>query len=334
MEPDAKTLFDELANAGMRGQRAAPGHPNTVVVKDYILQGLSRSTVFRQYVARLGRGPGTAVSNTLPWHAEGERQHAACYLALCGHPEGPTLAGFAKTLDPLDSQSVGVTAAAAALHGSVYLWFQEIEDLADAAPLPRHVVNPNVMPHPVMFWSRDNARVFEDGGENNWWLLIRTPRAIELYGDVVYPHEERVEIRVGHLPFGTVFPTGLTGEEADSARRVLARLAFLNSPYVSAEAGRIPRAWRREAGRMVEPVSPSDPAISVVQLRRDARESVQRQREAESEGATWKHQWWVSGHYRAQWYPSDEAHRVIWIAPYLKGPADLPIVQKVYTVVR
>ncbi len=35
---------------------------------------------------------------------------------------------------------------------------------------------------------------------------------------------------------------------------------------------------------------------------------------------------------QAQWYPSDGAHHVIWVAPYVKGPADAPIKTPVYKV--
>lgn len=42
----------------------------------------------------------------------------------------------------------------------------------------------------------------------------------------------------------------------------------------------------------------------------------------------WSHRWVVSGHWRKQWYPAAEVHRPKWIAPYIKGPDDLPLVIK------
>lgn len=47
-----------------------------------------------------------------------------------------------------------------------------------------------------------------------------------------------------------------------------------------------------------------------------------------------KHRWMVSGHLRAQWYPSEQAHHVIWIAPHLKGPDDAPLLTHAYKVAR
>jgi hypothetical protein len=40
----------------------------------------------------------------------------------------------------------------------------------------------------------------------------------------------------------------------------------------------------------------------------------------------WSKQWWVSGHWRNQWYPSLQAHRQKWISGYVKGPDDKPFV--------
>lgn len=40
----------------------------------------------------------------------------------------------------------------------------------------------------------------------------------------------------------------------------------------------------------------------------------------------WDHRWLVAGHWRKQWYPSLNAHRQIWINPFVKGPEDKPLV--------
>jgi hypothetical protein len=51
-------------------------------------------------------------------------------------------------------------------------------------------------------------------------------------------------------------------------------------------------------------------------------------------GRVYTHRWLVRGHHRAQWYPSLKAHKVVWIAPYIKGPADAPLKMPVYVVKR
>jgi hypothetical protein len=46
------------------------------------------------------------------------------------------------------------------------------------------------------------------------------------------------------------------------------------------------------------------------------------------------HRWVVRGHWRRQWYRSIQAHRPVWITPYVKGPEDAPLLggEKVYSV--
>lgn len=48
----------------------------------------------------------------------------------------------------------------------------------------------------------------------------------------------------------------------------------------------------------------------------------------------WQYRWQVRGHYRNQWYPSRASHETIWIAAYVKGPADKPIHEPIYRVAR
>ncbi len=40
----------------------------------------------------------------------------------------------------------------------------------------------------------------------------------------------------------------------------------------------------------------------------------------------WSRRWLVRGHWRNQWYPSEQVHRTIWISPYVKGPEDRPFI--------
>jgi hypothetical protein len=64
--------------------------------------------------------------------------------------------------------------------------------------------------------------------------------------------------------------------------------------------------------------------VRIVRLRR----SIAADRDAEQTGAgrEWRHRWVVRGHWRNHWYPSISDHRPPWIAPYLKGPADAPLI--------
>lgn len=87
----------------------------------------------------------------------------------------------------------------------------------------------------------------------------------------------------------------------------------------------VPRATRRRYERDHR----TPPQVRVCRLRRSERP------ETTGESAReWHHRWIVRGHWRQQWYPSIQAHRPVWIAPFVKGPQDAPLLggEKVYAV--
>lgn len=66
---------------------------------------------------------------------------------------------------------------------------------------------------------------------------------------------------------------------------------------------------------------------------------IQQREKAEGEDAKyveWTHRWLVDGHWRNQYYPSDNTHRQIYINGYVKGPEDKPLrmKEKVYSWTR
>jgi hypothetical protein len=64
--------------------------------------------------------------------------------------------------------------------------------------------------------------------------------------------------------------------------------------------------------------------LNVVTLRRP-----ESNRSGDSESSVeWSHRWLVNGHWRNQWYPSLETHRLIWVNPHVKGPPDKELVLK------
>jgi hypothetical protein len=44
-----------------------------------------------------------------------------------------------------------------------------------------------------------------------------------------------------------------------------------------------------------------------------------------SSGRTYSHRWVVRGHWRRQWYPSQNRHHPIWITEYIAGPDNSPV---------
>jgi hypothetical protein len=73
------------------------------------------------------------------------------------------------------------------------------------------------------------------------------------------------------------------------------------------------------------------PDVRVVRLRRttQAGDSGQHDRE-------WQHRWVVRMHKVHQWYPSLQQHRVIYRGPYIKGPADKPLLpgESIWALIR
>lgn len=63
--------------------------------------------------------------------------------------------------------------------------------------------------------------------------------------------------------------------------------------------------------------------VRVVRLRRT---DEHRATEESTDAVNWKHRWPVRMHKVWQWYPSRSTHEVLWRGPYVKGPADKPLI--------
>jgi hypothetical protein len=102
-------------------------------------------------------------------------------------------------------------------------------------------------------------------------------------------------------------------------RRLLHAFFLLISQRVTQVEVRQPdRAERRRAERQGRVAPP----VRVVNLREVYRPS----ESPEGREVNWDHRWMVSGHWRQQWYASEQRHRPVFISPFVKGPADRPLV--------
>jgi hypothetical protein len=114
------------------------------------------------------------------------------------------------------------------------------------------------------------------------------------------------------------------------ARFILAGCAWLQQRIVIRSSGHIERHRRKQIAREYNVPPPSD--VKVVQLRRIERHD---DPSAEPAAVNYNWQWIVNGHWRNQAYR--DHHNLIYILPYLKGPADKPLKvpkQTVYEVSR
>lgn len=109
------------------------------------------------------------------------------------------------------------------------------------------------------------------------------------------------------------------------ARHILAGSAWLGQRIAVIDSGHIERHRRRQLSRESGASVESD--VKVVQLRRlESRTNV-----GDSESVEWSCRWIVNGHWRNQPYANGET-KLIYILPYVKGPADMPLKIPSHTV--
>jgi hypothetical protein len=108
---------------------------------------------------------------------------------------------------------------------------------------------------------------------------------------------------------------------------VLAATALLKQRILVAERQLATRGERKRLDKLSMPT-----AVMTIALRATEHTNA----ETGQGMVEWSHRWIVRGHWRQQWYPSQQEHRVLWIPPYIKGPDDQPLIVRpaVYTVAR
>lgn len=93
---------------------------------------------------------------------------------------------------------------------------------------------------------------------------------------------------------------------------------FINSEAVKTQSTTAPRAAQKRAERVKISTE-----VNVVSLRRTARKDT-----SEESGRKLTVQYWVSGFWRNQWYPSLGTHRPVRVMGHWRGPEDAPISEK------
>lgn len=102
-------------------------------------------------------------------------------------------------------------------------------------------------------------------------------------------------------------------------------------------AQRVPALSSRIAPRHLRRHALADaPLLQVATVATLRRRAPSPPADADGGDVAWTHRWLVSGHWREQYHPSTDSHETIWIAPYVKGPDQLPLITKdrAFAVVR
>ena len=128
-------------------------------------------------------------------------------------------------------------------------------------------------------------------------------------------------------PNYSIWPTGEPNPEVEPehlavARKLRAFWLLVQQP-ISVTERRQNHQTRKMAKRENLPTS----EVKIVRLRRP-RQPPKALDEHLGTTVEWSHQWIVNGHWRNQYLPSIKGHRLQWIAPYVKGPEDKPLVVK------
>lgn len=113
--------------------------------------------------------------------------------------------------------------------------------------------------------------------------------------------------------------------EAFFMRWLLSWWLLVKQEMLTISSVAVPRAARRRFERTTDRVM-EVPGIKVVDLRR--KERAARDAAVEAGSVDWTHRWGVRPHWRRQWYPSTQEHRMIFIGFQIRGPEDKPLILK------
>jgi hypothetical protein len=112
-------------------------------------------------------------------------------------------------------------------------------------------------------------------------------------------------------------------ERLDVARTLVATWLLMGQTIVSERVERTHPAERRRLARRGDPTGD----VRYVALRRLTRGPDGEAAESRRPGSR-HHRWWTRGHWRNQWYPSQDRHRPIWISPHVRGPEGAPLLHR------
>lgn len=103
-------------------------------------------------------------------------------------------------------------------------------------------------------------------------------------------------------------------------RLLMSFFRFIKEPFVDPRMVVPSRQVRKRAQSIGIP-----PQVRVVELRKKYRDA---HRNPDAQPGNYSHRWFVTPHWRNQWYPSEQRHAPKWIHGYIKGPDDKPFVAK------
>ncbi|MQG80463.1 MAG: hypothetical protein FI692_01645 [SAR202 cluster bacterium] len=303
----------------------------------------------------LQSNPSLGVKNRAAWQAQGEKLLAYFMFAVSEDVVSASKTATEDDVSIADAPRAYMLSTALSLHQSaaVYLWSTEIFETARQMPLPPHTIALPLLQHPEgMFFS------FEDSyslsleetpdktlGERNWIYIrevvsTKGEPIIEIFHDLVNADDAQIVRDV--IRHGSRYPDDFVLPEYIHV--VIAMLNFLNTPLIHLETQGLPRSLRKQLdrednGSYKGAWDDNKYESSVITLRHPQRKAKSKNDE-DSGPIHHDFQWWQSGHFRNQYYPSrgsvndPKSHALKWIDAHLKGPEGKPIKRKTYKVDR
>ena len=227
--------------------------------------------------------------------------------------------------------------ATSVLNAPAYLWRSITEEAASGVEMPEHIVSRKLLMAPRMFFCFEHLwgirPVRDDGTEAPGTYILAgllvadSPEGIVSWSIALPADDNPMHCTTDVIGYDTRYTPRKHPAQND---KVLGLLTFLSSPYIPKEERRLDRRYRTSLGRQGWHEDKAD-RVTFVDLRAAITENEQR---GHGTAVAWKHRWIVRGHIRAQWYPSEGAHRPIWVPPHMKGPEDAPMLTHAYRVVR
>lgn len=333
-ETEPRTMFDAIDDLARLYPEGYSPRQTAEEMMAYWAKKSKSDPLVREYIKSLPTNKAFVPPITEPWMALAEQRIMAGLI-------GGSVPEWRVLIDHPGREQAELRARLATTlwMSQTFLWSSSVIETLKSCPMPAHVISRDQLPFPYTYHSYQNAFDSVDvitgelQGTSDWMALAYGAHgahgAASIFVPITSP-DQSVVITLSALTFGERFPDAF-GDKARATGMVLSMLAFLRSAYVEVEQRQMPRQWRRGNGILAEDSEAAQRRVNVVTLRRSARESVEAYN---AESREFKHRWWVSGHFRSQWYPSTQSHEVVWVAPYIKGHPDAPMLDKVFSVRR
>ncbi|MER6253658.1 hypothetical protein ABT224_20110 [Streptomyces sp. NPDC001584] len=175
-------------------------------------------------------------------------------------------------------------------------------------------------------------RAAPDPAENERWLRERFAHVAPARVAALHPGHGFTYLRTTLIEAGTPDLTGTPDGDVALLRLIQATWLLMGQSLATSERVAADRASRRRIQRLGRDYGTE---VRLIRLRRARTE--RGTDPAEQPGTReYQHRWVVRGHWKNQWYASRNAHRPIWISPYIAGPEGAPLIggEKVFVLAR